>query len=146
MTEFVTNSEAETEQVGRQLASGLAPGQVILLSGPLGAGKTALTRGLATGLGCDSTAVSSPTFTLVQEYQGPVRLQHVDLYRLAPTEVDDLALEDLLEDAVMAVEWPERWSRAPLDAISVTIEPTGETGRRIRVGRGRQEAAARGQA
>lgn len=135
MTEYVTHNEAETEEVGRQLASGLAAGQVILLSGPLGAGKTALTRGLARGLGCDSAAVSSPTFTLVQEYPGPVRLQHVDLYRLTPTEVDDLALEDLLEGSVMAVEWPERWPRAPYDAIAVTIEPTGDTMRRIRVAR-----------
>lgn len=133
MTEFVTHSEAETEEVGRQLAAGLPAGQVILLSGPLGAGKTALTRGLARGLGCDSAAVSSPTFTLIQEYPGPVTLQHVDLYRLTPIEVDDLALEDLLEDAVMAVEWPERWPRAPLDAIAVTIEPAGDTTRRIRV-------------
>jgi tRNA threonylcarbamoyladenosine biosynthesis protein TsaE len=133
VTEFVTHSEAETEEVGRQLAAGLPAGQVILLSGPLGAGKTALTRGLARGLGCDSAAVSSPTFTLIQEYPGPVTLQHVDLYRLTPIEVDDLALEDLLEDAVMAVEWPERWPRAPLDAIAVTIEPAGDTTRRIRV-------------
>lgn len=136
MTEFVTHSEAETEEAGRQLASDLPVGQVLLLSGPLGAGKTAFTRGLARGLGCDSAAVSSPTFTLIQEYPGPVRLQHVDLYRLTPVEVDDLALEDLLEGAVMAVEWPERWPRAPLDAIAVTIEPTSDTTRRIRVVRG----------
>ena len=134
MTEFFTLSEAETEDVGCQLAAGLTAGQVVLLSGPLGAGKTAFTRGLARGMSCDETAVSSPTFTLVQEYAGPVRLQHVDLYRLAPAEVDDLALEDLLEDAVMAVEWPERWLRAPADAITVTIEPAGESMRRIRIG------------
>jgi tRNA threonylcarbamoyladenosine biosynthesis protein TsaE len=136
VTEFVTHSEAETEEVGRQLASGRAARPRIQQSGPLGAGKTALARGLARGLGCDSKAVSSPTFTLVQEYAGRVPLQHVDLYRLTPAEVDDLALEDLLEDAVMAVEWPERWPRAPLEAIAVTIEPTGDTVRRIRVTRG----------
>jgi tRNA threonylcarbamoyladenosine biosynthesis protein TsaE len=133
MTEFVTHSEQETEDVGRHLAAGLGAGDTLLLSGPLGAGKTALTRGLARGLGCDPTAVSSPTFTLVQEYAGPVRLQHVDLYRLADDEVDDLALDDLLVDSVMAVEWPERWRRAPADAILVTIEPSNETTRRIRV-------------
>jgi tRNA threonylcarbamoyladenosine biosynthesis protein TsaE len=137
VTEFVTHTEAGTEDVGRQLAAGLHPGQVILLSGPLGAGKTALTRGLASGLGCDVNAVSSPTFTLVQEYAGPVRLQHVDLYRLAPDEVDDLALEDLLDEAVMVVEWPERWQHAPTDAIVVTIEPSDDTTRHIRVSRGR---------
>lgn len=132
MTDYVTNSEGETEAAGEQLAAGLAPGQVILLSGPLGAGKTAFTRGLARGLGC-TAVVSSPTFTLIQEYAGPLRLQHVDLYRLAPEEVDDLALEDLLEDSVMAIEWPERWRRAPADAIVVTIEPSGEFSRHIRV-------------
>lgn len=136
MTEDLTHSEADTEAVGRRLADSLRAGQVILLNGPLGAGKTAFTRGLAEGLGCDVEAVSSPTFTLVQEYAGPVRLQHVDLYRLAPDDVDDLALEDLIEDAVMVVEWPERWRRAPADAIVVTIEPTGDTTRRIRIERG----------
>lgn len=138
MTDFVTHSEADTEEVGRQLAAGLRAGQVLLLSGPLGAGKTALTRGLASGLGCDADAVSSPTFTLVQEYAGPVRLQHVDLYRLAPGEVDDLGLEDLLDDAVMVVEWPERWQRAPADAIVVTIEVADDTTRQIRVSRGQR--------
>lgn len=135
MTEYLTHSESDTETVGQTVASELAAGSVILLSGPLGAGKTAFTRGLARGLGCDASSVSSPTFTIVQEYAGRVRLQHVDLYRLAPEEVDDLALEDLLEDSAMAVEWPERWRRAPPDAIAVTIEPTGETTRRIRVQR-----------
>jgi tRNA threonylcarbamoyladenosine biosynthesis protein TsaE len=135
VNEYITHSEAETEAVGRALAPDLAVGHVVLLSGPLGAGKTALTRGLAAGLGCDTTAVSSPTFTLIQEYPGRPTLQHVDLYRLAPQEVDDLALEDLLEHAVMAVEWPERWRRAPIDGLVVTIDPIDDTTRRIRVER-----------
>jgi len=135
VTAFVSHSEADTEAAGCRLAEGLAPGQVVLLSGPLGAGKTALTRGLAAGLGCAAIDVSSPTFTLVQEYAGRVHVQHVDLYRLTPDEVDDLGLEDLLEDAVMVVEWPERWRRAPADALVVTIESTGETTRRITVTR-----------
>lgn len=134
MIEYVTHGEAETESAGAALAASLSAGQVVLLSGPLGAGKTAFTRGLARGLGCDAEAVSSPTFTIVQEYAGPVALQHVDLYRLRPEEVDDLGLDDLLESAVMAVEWPERWRQAPSDAIVVTIDPTGETTRRIRIG------------
>jgi len=137
--EFVTHTEAETEHVGQQLAGGLAAGDVILLSGSLGAGKTALARGLAAGLGCDPNAVSSPTFTLIQEYDGPIPLQHVDLYRLAPDEVDDLALEDLLEQSVLAVEWPERWRRAPTVAMRITIEVTGESSRRIVVRRARPE-------
>jgi tRNA threonylcarbamoyladenosine biosynthesis protein TsaE len=130
----LTRSEAETEAAGEVLARELEAGMVVLLSGPLGAGKTAFTRGLARGLGSD-TAVSSPTFTLVQEYAGHPRLQHVDLYRLKPEEVDDLALEDLIDDAVMAVEWPERWHRAPVDAIRVTIERIDDETRQISIER-----------
>lgn len=133
MTEYLTHEEAGTEEVGREVARGLVAGDVVLLSGPLGAGKTAFARGLAAGLGCDPAAVSSPTFTLIQEYEGPVPLQHIDLYRLTPAEVDDLALEDLLEYSVLAVEWPERWLRAPADAMVVTIELTGDSTRRILV-------------
>jgi tRNA A37 threonylcarbamoyladenosine biosynthesis protein TsaE len=67
----------------------------------------------------------------VQEYRGRVLLQHVDLYRLSPKEVDDLALEDLMDGAVMAVEWPDRWTSAPSDAIHVTIAPISDNERRI---------------
>ena len=134
MTEYVTHNEAETEEVGRQLASGLAAGQVILLSGPLGAGKTALTRGLARGLGCDSAAVSSPTFTLVQEYQGRATLYHVDLYRLEPVEIDDLGLEELVSgEGIVAIEWAERWRGRPDDVTEVRLEDIGEERRRIRI-------------
>ena len=133
MTSRVTSSEAETAAAGRALAARLAPGSVVLVEGPLGAGKTAFVRGLAGGLGCDEAEVSSPTFTLVQEYRGRIRLQHVDLYRLAPREVDDLALDELAEDAAVAVEWPDRWHDAPQDAIRVTIEPLGDSTRRIAV-------------
>jgi tRNA threonylcarbamoyladenosine biosynthesis protein TsaE len=133
MTSHVTASEAETVSAGRALAPRLRPGSVVLIEGPLGAGKTAFVRGVAAGLGCDEAEVSSPTFTLVQEYRGRIRLQHVDLYRLVPREVDDLALDELAEDSAVAVEWPDRWHHAPDDAIRVTIEPLGDTRRRITV-------------
>jgi tRNA threonylcarbamoyladenosine biosynthesis protein TsaE len=107
---------------------------VVRVSGPLGAGKTAFVRGLAEGLGCNPEDVSSPTFTIVQEYAGPTRLQHVDLYRLSPAEVRDLALDDLLDDAVMAVEWPDRWLDAPEESIEVVMEVVGEGERRIVIG------------
>lgn len=133
MSVRVTESEAETIAAGRELGSHLAAGAVVLLEGPLGAGKTAFVRGLAIGLGCDGDDVSSPTFTIVQEYRGRVTLQHVDLYRLGPVEVDDLALEDLMAGAVMAVEWPNRWRRAPADAIVVRIDPLGGDRRQIEI-------------
>ena len=131
MSEHLTSSEAETIAVGRELGARLRPGDVVLLEGPLGAGKTAFARGLAEGLGGDGDAVSSPTFTIVQEYRGPTVLQHVDLYRLTSAEVDDLGLEDLMEDSVLAVEWPDRWRDAPSNAIRVTIANEGGDRRRV---------------
>lgn len=133
MQTLTTTSERETEAAGQALAPRLTRGAVVLLTGPLGAGKTAFARGLAAGLGCDLEGVSSPTFTIIQEYPGPVPLQHVDLYRLSPAEVDDLLLEDLMDDAVMAVEWPDRWLRAPANAIRVDIVPTGDNERRLTI-------------
>lgn len=115
----ITRSEEETIAEGRRLAADLAPGTAVLLEGDLGAGKTAFVRGLAEGLGLDPAEVSSPTFTIVQEYRGgTVTLQHVDLYRLAPPEVADLALEDLLDGrTVMAIEWAERLPAVPDGAL-----------------------------
>lgn len=133
MSARITGSEAETIDAGRELGATLEPGAVVLLEGPLGAGKTAFVRGIAIGLGCDPDDISSPTFTIVQEYRGRVTLQHVDLYRLAPKEVDDLALDDLMPGAVVAVEWPDRWRDAPTDAISVKIDSLGGDRRRIAV-------------
>ena len=131
MRDIRSSSEEETSEAGKDLAAELRVGDVVLIDGPLGAGKTAFVRGLATGLGVAADDVSSPTFTIVQEYRGRVLLQHVDLYRLSPKEVDDLALEDLMDGAVMAVEWPDRWTSAPSDAIHVTIAPISDNERRI---------------
>jgi tRNA threonylcarbamoyladenosine biosynthesis protein TsaE len=133
MRTLTTSSEAETAAAGRDLARELRPGAVVLLSGPLGAGKTAFVRGLAEGLGCDPDAISSPTFTIIQEYRGPVTLQHVDLYRLAPAEVDELGLDDLFEDQIAAVEWAERWRQPPADAVRVSIDVLDGDARRITV-------------
>ena len=131
----VTSSEAETSQAGARLARSLGPGDVVLLYGDLGAGKTAFVRGLAEGLGADPQDVSSPTFTIVQEYHGSLPLYHVDLYRLDEREVDDLGLEELvLGDGVVAIEWAERWRGRPGDVIEVRIEDAGEEKRRISFG------------
>lgn len=132
--EIVTASEEETAAAGARLAAAVHPGDVVLLYGDLGAGKTAFVRGLAQGLGADPADVSSPTFTLVQEYRGRVTLYHVDLYRLEEREVDDLGLEELvLGDGVVAIEWAERWRGRPDDVIDVRIEDEGEERRRITV-------------
>jgi tRNA threonylcarbamoyladenosine biosynthesis protein TsaE len=119
-----TRGEAETSDVGRRLAQTLAAGSVVLLIGDLGAGKTALVRGLAEGLGVAPEEVSSPTFTLMQEYRGGrVPLIHVDLYRLNdPREIDDLGLEELGADGVLAIEWAEKLPRPIADAIEVRLE------------------------
>jgi len=121
---ITTHSETETSDVGRKLASTLQPGAVVLLVGDLGAGKTALVRGLAEGLGVKSEEVSSPTFTLMQEYRGGrVPLIHVDLYRLNDArEIDDLGLEELGLESVLAIEWAEKLPRPLADAIEVRIE------------------------
>ena len=130
---LTTHSEEETEQVAKDLAAQLKPGDVVLLSGGLGAGKTAFVRGLAAGLGVDPDEVSSPTFTLVQEYAGRVPLIHVDLYRLASGEVDDLGLDALAAAGVLAIEWAERLPRADPGAIHVRLEHAGEDTRLITV-------------
>lgn len=131
-----THSEEETQAVARELASTLKAGDVVLLSGTLGAGKTAFVRGLAAGLGIDPEEVCSPTFTLVHEYRrGRLTLYHADLYRLEQAATDDLGLEELgVTDGVLAIEWPDRLTHAPPGAIPVAIEITGETTRRISVG------------
>ena len=131
----ISSSEGETVAIGRTLGKQLRAGDVVLLDGQLGAGKTAFVRGIAEGLGCDGDDVSSPTFTIVQEYRGRLTLQHVDLYRLAPKEVDDLGLDDLLARAVMAVEWPDRWLASPESATIVRLESLGGSRRRITIQR-----------
>ena len=131
-----TASEAETEQAGERLGHQLAPGAVVFLYGDLGAGKTAFVRGLARGLGAAPDEVSSPTFTIIQEYAGATaRLYHVDLYRLEPAEIDDLGLDDLIEgNGIVAIEWAERWKDRPADVMEVTIEQLGGDARRITIG------------
>jgi tRNA threonylcarbamoyladenosine biosynthesis protein TsaE len=138
MTATVTRSEDETVALGRGFASQLMPGAVVLLFGDLGAGKTAFVRGLAEGLGLDPDAVSSPTFTLVQEYRGAPSLYHVDLYRLQCAEIDDLGLDELASgDALVAIEWAEKMLERPAAAWEVRIEDRGGDSREITITEGR---------
>jgi tRNA threonylcarbamoyladenosine biosynthesis protein TsaE len=112
MTEtLVTHNVAQTQQWGRQFAGRLKAGDLVALEGELGAGKTALVRGIASGLGVeDERTVSSPTYVLVQEYHGHVSIYHIDLYRLrhAPAELEDLGLAEMLSSGVVLIEWAER--------------------------------------
>jgi tRNA threonylcarbamoyladenosine biosynthesis protein TsaE len=138
----VTSSAEETERLGEWLAAGLVAGDVLVLSGPLGSGKTRLVAGLARGLGIRSR-VRSPSFTLLNEYRGSLVLHHLDLYRLEAPDVDGLGLEELVDEGVLAVEWGERlpaWLRE--EALALSFEVRSEHGRAI----GASPAGARGAA
>jgi len=129
----ITQSEGDTEALGRQLGAALSAGSTILLRGELGAGKTAFVRGLAAGLGLPADEVSSPTFTLIQEYRGPIPLYHVDLYRISSLEADDLGLDELNQQGIVAIEWAEKLAHPPEGAITVSIEDLGADSRRVTV-------------
>ncbi|MFN0146037.1 MAG: tRNA (adenosine(37)-N6)-threonylcarbamoyltransferase complex ATPase subunit type 1 TsaE [Dehalococcoidia bacterium] len=106
--ELATGDEEETRAVGERLGRELRRGDILLLSGDLGTGKTCLAQGIGRGLGC-STAVNSPSFVLMNEYEGREKLFHVDLYRIEDIEeLDDLGLWDYAEQGVLVIEWPER--------------------------------------
>lgn len=118
-----SHSAAETVMIGRAIGEALRRGDVVLLMGELGAGKTQLVRGMATGIDSKVPA-RSPTFVIVNEYHGRMRLSHCDLYRVSgPDEVEELALEERLTDGALAIEWPERADgNLPEDALLVQIE------------------------
>jgi tRNA threonylcarbamoyladenosine biosynthesis protein TsaE len=130
-----SKSETETRRIAAALAPSLAAGSTILLSGDLGAGKTAFVRGLAEGLGLDPDDVTSPTFTLVHEYRGGrLPLIHVDLYRLERAELDEIGLDqDLAAQGITAVEWSERLIHDVPHATRVTISDQGGDLRSIEI-------------
>lgn len=127
-----TTSEAATRRLGERLGRLLRAGDVVLLQGDLGAGKTRIAQGIGRGIEAD-TWVNSPTFVLVSEYGGRVRLYHADLYRLEdPVEVRELHLGEVARAGVLVVEWPERaWDELPEERLVIRIERTGERGRSI---------------
>lgn len=137
--QLLTSTEGETTAAGEALGRELKPGEVVLLYGDLGAGKTAFVRGLAAGVGASAEEVSSPTFTIVQEYAGnAATLYHVDLYRLEAAEIDDLGLDDLVAgDGIVAIEWAERWRGRPDGAgvVEVRLADAGEDHRTIDITR-----------
>jgi tRNA threonylcarbamoyladenosine biosynthesis protein TsaE len=133
-----TSSALETEAAGEELGRRLRKGDLVLLRGELGAGKTTFVRGMAKGSG-SAAPVASPTFQLVRVYPGRVQLAHVDLYRLEKgAEVRDLGLEELLDQGAVVVEWGDRLSSPPVGRFEfalIAIEHVGADRRRLRVER-----------
>jgi len=136
--EVVTQSAEETIAFGRTLAELLTPPKLVLLRGDLGAGKTTLVKGIAAAFDAASEEdVTSPTFTLIHEYQGPrAILYHIDLYRIdTPRELDTLALDDLRsENSIRLIEWGEKFPRLVRDRdVEISLERQGESERRITI-------------
>jgi tRNA threonylcarbamoyladenosine biosynthesis protein TsaE len=133
--EIVTNSSEETILRGREIGSRLKAPALVLLSGDLGAGKTTLTKGIASGLGAaDEDDVTSPTFTLVHKYSRGAPVYHVDLYRIADFhDLETLGLEDVFsEKAVVIVEWPDKLTlRTDWPVVRIRLEHVAEDTRRI---------------
>lgn len=133
--ERLSRSPEQTRALGEALGQRLRPGDVVTLSGDLGAGKTALAQGLGLGLGVEEP-VSSPTFGLVHEYAGRCPVWHLDVYRLrSPDELVDLSWQDLLTGGgVLLIEWPERIAGAlPEERLEIELEHVDEESRRIRL-------------
>lgn len=138
LREVSTHSAEETIAFGRTLAEVLSPPKIVLLRGDLGAGKTTLVKGIASAFEAASEEdVTSPTFTLIHEYRGPLaNLYHIDLYRIdTQKELDTLALDDLrADDSILLIEWGEKFPRFVRErAVEISLEREGDSGRRIRV-------------
>ena len=129
--EFISKSPSDTWDIGEYIGKRARPGDLYALYGELGAGKTQLVKGIARGIGvADWEYVVSPSFTIMNIYEGDLPLCHVDLYRIEGAEVDDLNLEEFLQKGIVVVEWAERgdwWN----NNIEVRVENTGEKERKI---------------
>ena len=138
MKTVTTHSAEETIALGRKLAAELKPRSIVLLRGDLGAGKTTMVKGIAEHFhAADAEAVTSPTFTLIQEYRGPeVTLYHIDLYRIdTQRELDTLALDDLMEpNTILLIEWGEKFDRFARERdVEIAIEHLGGEERKIQL-------------
>lgn len=140
--EWISRGASETFDLGRQIGAQLRGGEILLLDGPLGAGKTIFVKGLAAGLDVDADEVTSPSFTLVNPYDGRLPLFHIDLYRLdaGAAAAHAVDLEELLtnEHAVIVIEWAERLGKYPLPPCvwHVRVQGDGDAARSIAISRG----------
>ena len=132
---YISHSEEDTRRSGHDFAQSLKGGDVVLLYGDLGAGKTVFVRGVGEAFGI--TGVRSPSFTLINEYEAPSGLYvvHADLYRLDTEGVSAVGLEEYAgdDDVILFVEWPERWANPPDDAVRVYFTALSEEEREIRI-------------
>jgi len=132
----VSTSHQHTDRLGQVIGRVLCGGETIALYGPLGAGKTALVRGIAQGLGASPTAISSPTFVVIHEYQGRLPLAHVDLYRIrSPRELESTGLIEYFSgQTVTAIEWADKGLAAlPQDRIEITLNHRAARSRTIQL-------------
>ena len=134
---FTSHSEEDTRNLGREFSVTLSGGNVVLLFGDLGAGKTVFVRGVCEAFGI--SGVRSPSFTLINEYESPdgLLIIHADLYRLDPDGVSATGLDEYAGDnsAILFVEWPERWPNPPADSVRIYFESASENERTIRIER-----------
>ena len=134
---FTSRSEEDTKNFGHDFSETLSGGNVVLLFGDLGAGKTVFVRGVCEAFGI--SGVRSPSFTLINEYESPdgLLIIHADLYRLDPDGVSATGLDEYAGDdsAILFVEWPERWQNPPADSVRIYFESTSENERTIRIER-----------
>ena len=141
--EWISNSAEQTFELGARIGTKLEGGEILLLSGPLGAGKTVFVKGLASSLGLDAQEVTSPTFTLVNPYTGRVPFFHIDLYRLdqGASAAHAIDIDELLMDerAVLVIEWAERLGNYPLPSNrwAIVISGDGDDPRKIQITAGR---------
>lgn len=133
--EFTTHSPEETLALGKRIGKQLKGGEIFLLRGDLGAGKTVFAKGLASGLGIEPDDVTSPSFTLVNAHEGRLRLFHIDLYRLDFGSQENLGIREIFEDgnAVTMIEWADRLNDAPAGAIDIEMSYVSDCERSIRI-------------
>lgn len=142
---FDSHGESDTNRLGRAIAAALRPGDVLALIGPLGAGKTRLVQAVAAALGCEDQLVNSPTFVLIQEYDGPLPLFHIDAYRLKGSdEFLEIGGDEILSaSGACLIEWADRVADVlPADVLRVEIEVTGESSRSFRLSASGPRSAA----